>query len=43
MSSKITIDKSTAYINLSRYLPAFVGTCLGAAYFVGKQSNQTVK
>ena len=43
MSSKITMNKSTAYIIGAVVVLALVGTYLGTAYFVGKQSNQTVK
>ena len=43
MSSKITINKSTAYIIGTVVALALVGTYIGTAYFVGKQSNQTVK
>ena len=43
MSSKITINKSTAYIIGAVVVLALAGTYLGTAYFVGKQSNQTVK
>lgn len=43
MSSKITVNKSTAYIIGVVAVLALVGTYLGTAYFVSKQSNQTVK
>ena len=43
MSSKITMNKSTAYIIGAVVVLALVGTYLGTAYFVGKQSNQTVR
>ena len=43
MSSKITINKSTAYVIGAVVVLALVGTYLGTTYFVGKQSNQTVK
>ena len=43
MSSKITMNKSTAYIIGAVVVLALAGTYLGTAYFVGKQSNQTVK
>lgn len=43
MSSKITMNKSTAYIIGAVVVLALVGTYLGTTYFVGKQSNQTVK
>ena len=43
MSSKITINKSTAYIIGAVVVLALAGTYLGTAYFVGKQSNQTVR
>ena len=43
MSSKITINKSTAYVIGAVVVLALVGTYLGTAYFVGKRSNQTVK
>ena len=43
MSSKITINKSTAYVIGAVVVLALVGTYLGTAYFVDKQSNQTVK
>ena len=43
MSSKITMNKSTAYIIGAVVVLVLVGTYLGTAYFVGKQSNQTVK
>ena len=43
MSSKITMNKSTAYIIGAVVVLALVGTYLGTAYFVGKWSNQTVK
>ena len=43
MSSKITMNKSTAYIIGAVVVLALVGTYLGTAYFVDKQSNQTVK
>jgi glutamyl/glutaminyl-tRNA synthetase len=43
MSSKITINKSTAYVIGAVVVLALVSTYLGTAYFVGKQSNQTVK
>lgn len=43
MSSKITMNKSTAYIIGAVVVLALVGTYLGTAYFVGKRSNQTVK
>jgi glutamyl/glutaminyl-tRNA synthetase len=37
------MNKSTAYIIGAVVVLALVGTYLGTAYFVGKQSNQTVK
>ncbi len=43
MSSKITMNKSTAYIIGAVVVLALAGTYLGTAYFVGKQSNQTVR
>ena len=43
MSSKITMNKSTAYIIGAVVVLALVGTYLGTAYFVDKQSNQAVK
>ena len=43
MSSKITMNKSTAYIIGAVVVLALAGTYLGTAYFVGKQSNQTEK
>ena len=43
MSSKITMNKSTAYIIGAVVVLALVGTYLGTTYFVGKQSNQTEK
>ena len=43
MSSKVTMNKSTAYIIGAVVVLSLVGTYLGTAYFVGKQSNQTVK
>lgn len=43
MSSKITMNKSTAYIIGAVVVLALAGTYLGTSYFVGKQSNQTVK
>ena len=43
MSSKITINKSTAYVIGAVVVLALVGTYLVTTYFVGKQSNQTVK
>ena len=43
MSSKITMNKSTAYIIGTVVVLALVGTYLGTAYFVDKQSNQAVK
>ena len=43
MSSKITMNKSTAYIIGTVVVLALVGTYLVTTYFVGKQSNQTVK
>ena len=43
MSSKITINKSTAYVIGAVVVLALVSTYLGTAYFVDKQSNQTVK
>ena len=43
MSSKITMNKSTAYIIGAVVVLALAGTYLGTAYFVGKQSNQTKK
>ena len=43
MSSKITMNKSTAYIIGTVVVLALAGTYLGTAYFVGKQSNQTVR
>lgn len=41
MSSRITMNKSTAYIIGAVVALALVGTHLGTVYFVGKQSNQT--
>ena len=43
MSSKITINKSTAYVIGAVVVLALVSTYLVTTYFVGKQSNQTVK
>ena len=43
MSSKITMNKSTAYIIGAVVVLALVGTYLGTTYFVGKQTNQTEK
>ena len=43
MSSKITMNKSTAYIIGAVVVLALVSTYLVTTYFVGKQSNQTVK
>ena len=43
MSSKITMNKSTVYIIGAVVVLALVGTYLGTAYLVGKQSNQTVR
>ena len=43
MSSKITMNKSTAYVIGAVVVLALVSTYLVTTYFVGKQSNQTVK